>query len=108
MSVAINREIALAADQDPEAVTEIDAEDHPAPILEALHEEDAEEAIAKEATLLSVIVKEGLVTVREEIGLPKLARAEAVLAATVRAAMAPDHLPDLDPDQNVVADPLSL
>lgn len=107
MNVDTSRETAHAADPDPEAVVIVtDAEGHPAqdPTLGA-HPEAAGET-AKGATLLSAIAETTAIANGKEIeetegtraGLPRLARAEADLAASARAAMdpVPPQGPSLD------------
>ena len=118
MSVATSRETAHAADQGPEAVEEmIDVEGHPAldPTLGA-HPAGAGET-AKGATLLSAITETTAIangkgieeTEGTRAGLPRLARAEAALAASARAATGPvpPQGPSLDPSP-AAADPSPL
>ena len=117
MSVVTSRGTAHAADPDPEAVEIVtDAEGPPAldPTLGA-HLVAAGE-IAKGATLPSGIAETPAIvngkeieTERTRAGLPKLARAEADLAALARAATGP--VPPLGPslDQSpAAADPSPL
>jgi hypothetical protein len=117
VSVDTSRETAHAADPDPEAVEIVtDAEGPPAldPTLGA-HPVAGEET-AKGATLPSGIAEitaiangKEIETERTRAGLPKLARAEADLAALARAAMGP--APPLGPSLDLslaAADPSPL
>ena len=118
MNVDTSRETAHAADPDPEAVVIVtDAEGRPAqdPTLGA-HPAAAGET-AKGATLPSAIAETTAIangkgieeTEGTRAGLPRLARAEADLAASARAAMDPvlPQGPSLDPSP-AAADPSPL
>ena len=118
MSVATSRETAHAADPDLEAVVEmIDAEGHPAlDPTRGAHPVAAGET-AKGATLPSAITETTVIangkgieeTEGTRAGLPRLARAEAALAASARAATGPvpPQGPSLDPSP-AAADPSPL
>ena len=107
VSVATSKETALAADPDLVAATEtgIDAEDPQAPdhILEAPLV--GVEEIAEGATLPSVTAETFVKRIERGAGLLRLARAEAALVATVRAATDPAPPLDQSHDLSAVADP---
>jgi hypothetical protein len=118
VSVATSRETAHAADQDQEAVEEmIDAEGRPAldPTLgahPAVAGETAKEAILPSAITETIAIANGKGIEETEgtrAGLPRLARAEAALAASARAATGPvpPQGPSLDPSP-AAADPSPL
>jgi hypothetical protein len=106
VSVATSKEIALEADLDPVVVIVTDAGDllAPALTLEAHHATEGE--TAEGATPLRGIAE----TPAIRIGSPgaellRLARAEAALAATARAAMVLALLLDPSQDLSAAADP---